>query len=250
MTFDIRSYNPGSNNSNTGRIDFYQTADDQNTVAADGYFNEIRNMVKSGYIMVVFSTTDDNHVAYKIEIDGLTVKTSSTLGDSRSAITGFVDYNDAATASTPISYTGGSGFQKLTNDGAGPFTNKNCLPPGITDIWDTTNNRFDWGELKLCDMIDIRLDCEITTTSNNQEVDINLYLAVGGSEYPIPFIAGQSFKFAGAHQVNRYNGIYMGNTDTLNNYGEFRVSSPDNCTIKVNGWYCKIIQSGITYAGG
>ena len=37
---------------------------------------------------------------------------------------GFFDYNDLATATTPISVTGGAGFTYLTNDALGTFTNK------------------------------------------------------------------------------------------------------------------------------
>lgn len=156
---------------------------------------------------------------------------------------GFADYNDATTAITPIAVTGGAGFVKLTNDGAGAFANKAYLPASVTDVWDTINDQFDWSQLALGDMVDIRLDVEVTTTSPNQFVEIDLFLAVGAGEYAIPFIRS-SFKNSGVQSINRFNGIYMGDAGTQANPGEFRIQSDGDCTVVVNGWYCKIIKRG------
>lgn len=157
---------------------------------------------------------------------------------------GFVDYNDLATATTPINVVAATPTV-LTNDGAGAFTNKTYLPLDMTDIWNAVTDTFDWTELKLGDMIDIRLDVVVTTTQPNQEVSIDLELAQGtGNEYNIPFITDQQFKTTGVHPVNRFNGIYMGDTNTLNNAAQFKITSDDACTVKVNGWYCKIIRRG------
>lgn len=157
---------------------------------------------------------------------------------------GFVDYNDAATAGTPINVLAATPTV-LTNDAAGGFTNIAYLPSDMTGIWDEVNDEFDWTELKLGDMVDIRLDLEVTTTVPNQEVDIYLRLAQGtGNEYNIPFISAQQFKNAAAHPLNRFNGIYMGDTNTLNNPAQFMIESPDAATVVVNGWYCKLIRRG------
>ena len=156
--------------------------------------------------------------------------------------TGFFDYNDLATATTPISITGGGGFINLTNDELGPFTNKTYAPTDITDVWDATGGAFDWSELELGDTIDIRIDLEIVTTTNNTQVDVNLFLGTGGGAYQIPFVIEQNFKTTGTFKVNRFNGIYMGDTNTLDNGGVFKMSSDNTCTVKVNGWYCRIIR--------
>lgn len=154
---------------------------------------------------------------------------------------GFVDYNDLGTTATPITFTA-VGHVVLTNDKAGAFTNEVYLPDGITSIF--SNNKFDFSELKLGDMIDIRIDISVNTDSPNQEVKVDLALAVGtAGEYLIPF-EDIFEKSAGFHPINRFNGVYMGDLNTLNNPGEFRLSSDSSGNVVVNGWYCKIIRKG------
>jgi len=155
---------------------------------------------------------------------------------------GFFDYNDLATQTTPITITGGAGYIPLTNDELGPFTLKTYAPTGITDIWNSGSGVFDFSQLSLGDMIDIRLDVSIITSTANTAVDINLFLGSGGSAYEIAFISQNNYKTAGTYDVIRYNGMYIGNTDTLTSGGMFKMKADTTCTVKVNGWYCRIIR--------
>ena len=155
---------------------------------------------------------------------------------------GLVDYNDSTTAGTPLVIL--AGVPKiLTNDGAGAFTNKSFLPVGVTDIWDEVDS-FDWSELPLGSMIDIRLDISLTTASPNTTVEIDLHLGTGGGAYTIPFVTDADFKIAAVHTVNKYNGIYIGDANTKDNGGQFKITCDKNSTVIVNGWYCKIIIRG------
>ena len=156
--------------------------------------------------------------------------------------TGFFDYNDLATATTPITITGGAGFISLTNDELGAFTNKTYAPSGVTDVWDAIAGSFDWTELDLGDTVDLRLDLEFVTTTTNTQVDVDLFLGTGGGAYQVPFVIEQNFKASGTFKSNRFNGIYMGDANTLNNGGVFKMKSDKTCTVKVNGWYCRIIR--------
>ncbi|MGI4991021.1 hypothetical protein ACRXCV_00195 (plasmid) [Halobacteriovorax sp. GFR7] len=157
---------------------------------------------------------------------------------------GFVDYNDLATATTPLNVLA-STETVLPNDAGGAFTNTGYLPQGMTGVWDNINDQFDWQELKLGDMVDIRFDIVVTTTQPNQEVNAFLRMAIGsGSEYDIPFLTGANYKTAKAHPVNRFNGIYMGDSNTLDNPAQFIIESDAPCSVVVNGWYCKIIRRG------
>jgi hypothetical protein len=155
---------------------------------------------------------------------------------------GLLDYNDLATATTPISHTGGA-TTPLTNDEAGTFTNKLYPPVGVTDVWDAINDEFDWSDLKLGDMVDIRLDIVVTTSSANQEITVELELGQGGFSYRIPFIQ-LFYKTSGVKKVGAFIGLYMGDANTLDNKGQFIFTSANNADIKVNGWFCKIIRRG------
>lgn len=154
---------------------------------------------------------------------------------------GFFDYNDLATATTPIAVTQATSPVKLTNDELGAFTNKDFVPIDTTDVWKADVNEFDWSELVLGDMVDIRVDVEVTTTQPNQQITVELRLALGGFEYTIPFEHAE-FKSAGVHRIVSYRGIYMGDANTIDNGGYFEVSSDDDCSVKVNGWYCKVTK--------
>lgn len=156
---------------------------------------------------------------------------------------GFFDYNDAATAVTPINVPIGLVNVDLTNDAAGPFTNVSYPPLAVTKVWDSTTNLFDWSELSLGDVVDIRLDIVITTTTPNQLVEIDLLLGVGAGQYAIPFTRN-TYKNAGAQAINRYNGVYMGDANTRDNPAKFVVRSDAAATVVVNGWYCKVVERG------
>lgn len=180
--------------------------------------------------------------------DFCTVNLGKSSGGSSSIPTadifngGLVDYNDSTTSGSPITILAATPTV-LTNDGAGSFTNKLFLPVGVTDVWDNVDS-FDWSELKLGDMIDIRLDITLTTSSPNTTVEVDLHLGTGGAAYTIPFVTDADFKTTGTHTINKYNGIYMGDTNTLDNGGQFMITCDKASTAVVNGWYIKIIMKG------
>ena len=151
---------------------------------------------------------------------------------------GIYDYNDASTSTTPLSVPSNSTFVDIPNDGAGAFTNRAYALPNVDDLWDTTTNRFNWTPLSLGDTVDIRLDLEVTTTSPNQLVEIDLELATGAGTYDILFFKG-TFKNTGANDVNRFNSIYMGDLNTLNNPARFKIRSDSTATVVVRGWYLR-----------
>lgn len=159
---------------------------------------------------------------------------------SSGTIVGFLDYNDAATAGTPITVPSNNTYVDLTNDEQGAFTNKTYPPVGVNDVWDAAANRFDWEDLLLGDMVDIRLDVEVTTTAANQTVDIALEMNTDGGSYEIPFEATQ-YKSAGSYVINRFNGVYMGDSGTLGGRAKFKIRSDNNATVIVRGWYCKVL---------
>jgi hypothetical protein len=166
--------------------------------------------------------------------------TSWVAQPALSPLIGVVDYSDNATQTTPINVAANTPVY-LTNDTLGAFTNRTYLPEGVTDVWDAALNQFDFNELSLGDVVDMRLDVEVVTTSANQDVKIALELGIGGSAYEVPFI-NTSIKAAGTHPLNRFNSVYMGDSNTLTNGAKFKITSDSAATVKVNGWYCKIIK--------
>lgn len=153
---------------------------------------------------------------------------------------GFFDYNDLATATTPISVTGGGGYVDLTNDGNGPFTNDTYKPTTMTTIYDTTLDTFDFSELSLGDEVTIRLDINVTTLSVNTEFDVRLLLADGGSSYGIQWINFTNLKSTGTYKFVELNKIYMGDANTLDNGAKFQIQSDNTCEVEVLGWFVSV----------
>ena len=196
--------------------------------------------------------TDVIHVVDVSDVTGSAQGTSKkmTLAQVQAVVTpatnfagGILDYNDAGTTTVPITVAAATPTV-LTNDEAGAFTNKTYLPAGVTDVWLAGTDTFDWSELKLGDMIDIRLDVDVITTLNNTETKIDLILAIGGVTYAVPWQLETNYKSSGTHKVNVYNGIYIGDTNTLDNGARFEITSDNACTVVVNGWYVKVITRG------
>ncbi len=152
---------------------------------------------------------------------------------------GIFDYNDTATLITPISVSGGAGFVNLTNDELGSFTNKLYPPDGVTDVWDASNNEFDFSQLPLGSKVDIRIDLLITTLSPNTQIDIAMELGIGGTPYDIQWVDVFE-KSSGAHRITVSDFIYIGDLNTKNNPAIFKVEADGNCSVIVNGWACYI----------
>lgn len=159
---------------------------------------------------------------------------------------GFVDYNDAATGVTPINVLANT-WTKLTNDKLGPYTKEDQLPGAVTRVWDTATNQFKFDELPLNTTMDGRFDIVVTTTAANQIVDLSAFVAIGsGSAFEFPLTTSLQFKTAGTYKLTPFNGMYIGSADVKNYPTEIRLRSDAACTVRVNGWYVRIvIPSGV-----
>ena len=155
---------------------------------------------------------------------------------------GWADYADFATSGTPLNVT--AVYSVITNDGLGVNTNTSYLPEGVTQLWDSSTNSFDWSELKVGDMIDIRLDVSVTTVTNNTAIDVDLFMGTAGA-IDVPFISAQNFKTAGTYNLIRYQGLYIGSEDVRTNAAQLKIKADNNCTCVVNGWYVRYTKKGI-----
>ena len=167
---------------------------------------------------------------------------ASSSGDAFSG--GWADYADVATTGSPIAVSAVPAV--LTNDGLGVDTNTAYLPiggNGITQLWNTSSNGFDFSDLNVGDMLEIRMDIDVIIASNNTAVDVNLHMGSGGTVI-VPFISQQNFKTTGTFEVIRYMGLYIGSEDVRDTLAQLKISADNNCTCIVNGWYIKATRLG------
>ena len=159
---------------------------------------------------------------------------------------GWYDYNDVTTATTPIALTTPGTFYTLTNDGAGVNTNITYGITGITNIWNTATNRFDFSGLDIGDTLEIRADIDITTTSANTAGNLVLELATGtGNEIDIPLINNNNVKTASTVHYVANVGFYIGSALVRDNPARIKASADTaGATVKVRGWYIRVIKRG------
>lgn len=159
------------------------------------------------------------------------------------AAVGWWDYNDLTTTSTPISLTSGVASE-LTNDGAGAFTNKAYALDGVLDVWDNATDRFDFTGLTVGDTIDIRIDISLVASSANDNFSLDMELGLGASPYTLN-LGKVIYKSSGTYQYVTYSGVYLGDTNTLNNPARLTVTSDTTGdSVTVNGWYVRVIKRG------
>jgi hypothetical protein len=153
---------------------------------------------------------------------------------------GYADYNDSATSVTPISVSSNT-WTKLTNNKLGANTQIH-LPDGITNLWNPVTNQMVLTEVPVHSMVDFRADIEVTTSSANQPVRVLLEMAIGDAiQFSLPS-NDMTFKSAGSHKVVATIPFYVGSDPVKSNPSEFRIWSDASCTVKVNGWYIRIIK--------
>jgi len=165
-------------------------------------------------------------------------KTNDNFTELYSPKIGIYDYDSSLGSQ---SFTGTA--IKLLNNGLGAFTNKIYALDGVSDLFNTTTNEFDFSSLSLGDKVDIRYDYQITTSSVNQESRIYLNIGVGsGSPYSINQDTS-FFKTAGVHELSGANSfIYMGNLETLNFPAELMFTSDANATVILNGFVISVTK--------
>lgn len=163
-------------------------------------------------------------------------KIAGIFGDTDS---GYFDYNDTATAVTPIALTANV-WTKLTNNSLGPNTTKKGAAVNLLDIWNTSTNQFDFTKTELYTMINIRVDVAVNSGSPNTEIQLRLNLGIGSSGPYTLFFNNTIVKSAGQYQLLIPCNIYIGNDITRNYPTEIQIKTDTNSSVIVNGWYCQI----------
>lgn len=160
-----------------------------------------------------------------------------------SAVGGF-DYNDLATATTPLAYA--TGDLQLTNDTLGAYTFLSQPPYGITQAWNPTTNTFDFSQLSVGDEVFLRIKLKITTSAANQTSSLKLRLLEGlAGEYDEVIDDEIYYKTADEHTISRSHNLYIGSNDMKNTPVKLLFSSDASADLEIVGWHVYIIRKSI-----
>jgi len=157
---------------------------------------------------------------------------------------GYFDYNDLITQTTPLNAVANVAL-KLTNDSEGANTSTNQNPYGVSYVWDSNTNQFNFSELSVGDTIDVRIHVHVTTTSANQKVTLSSKLGIGSASQFENSIYENQFKSSGLHEISVVAPFYMGSTDITDYPAELYLTTDHSATVKVDGWYIRIIRKDI-----
>lgn len=149
---------------------------------------------------------------------------------------GWQNFQDTATATTPINLVSANTWYDLTNNAAGPLTSTAYKVPGHGAIWNSTNNTLDFSSLAVGDVIRFRFDVLVTSGGANQNFFARL--AFGPSFGFSNVFSRTAFKSATTDgQIFRYVSFAMLTSDTQSNPAKFQMQSDAaGNTVKVNGW--------------
>ena len=130
---------------------------------------------------------------------------------------GVVDYNDTATATTPITLTTNT-WTTLTNDGLGAFTNTTYAPDGSLPMLSGTG-QIDISRLPLGSWLVIRPDYTVTPSSNNSSLEFRYQLGTGAGAYTLEKNEGRLDLGAGIpyRRALEAHFIYVGDANTRDN---------------------------------
>ena len=161
-------------------------------------------------------------------------------------LNGFADYNDAVTTVTPIILTANT-WTDIPNDGLGSFTNLNSLPFGVNQLMDTTTGYIDPTELYISDTILIRNDYTITPKVNNSLLKIRYELGTGSGLYYLETIVGRldSGSGVGYRKALKPDLIYMGDSNTKDNYIKIQVNLENDGILVNAGSVIQLIKGGL-----
>ena len=236
MAFDNETLSHVGGASPAPRIYTYYTEDSQATVTAANYFNDASTKFQVNDVIHVINTT----VVYKVLVTAVSKK-SVTVGRTGITSAGYAVYDDSR-AST-LTLTAGV-LTVVPNDALGTNTTNAYLPLGVTNLWNAATSSFDFSELSVGDTVEIRIIVQPTTTNNNTEIELDLYLGSGGTQYKVPFITTQNFQFSGLYEATRYTSFPIRDEDTRTSPAQFKAKADKNCTLQTDDFFVKVTRNG------
>ena len=165
------------------------------------------------------------------------------LEGAQSANFGLVDYNDLATAGTPINLVANT-WTDVPNDTLGTFTTETYLPNGMSTLMDGSTGYLDFSELTLGSDILIRMDAIVNPNINNSLFEARYVLGQGGGEYILDSFSKRLDSGSGVDYSTEKGSfyIYMGDLNTKDGVGKIQIRLSSAGTLVNNGVAIKIYK--------
>jgi hypothetical protein len=218
------------------RIYTYYTEDNQATVTATSYFSDAATKLQVNDLIHIINTT----LVYTVVVTAVSKK-SVTIARSGITSAGYAIYEDSRASTLTLT---ADTLTVVPNDTLGTNTTNAYLPLGVTNLWNAGTSSFDFSELAVGDAVEMRIIVQPTTTNNNTEIELDLYLGSGGAQYKVPFITTQNFQFAGLFEATRYTSFPIRDEDTRTSPAQFKAIADKNCTLQTDDFFVKVTRNG------
>ena len=236
MAFTNETLSHVGGSSPAPRIYTYYTNDSQATVTSANYFSEASTKLQVNDLIHIINTT----LVYTVLVTAVSKK-SVTIARSGLTSAGYAVYEDSKVTTTTLA---AGVFTIIPNDALGTNTTNAYLPLGVTNLWNAGTSSFDFSELAVGDAVEMRIIVQPTTTSNNTEIELDLFLGSGGAQYKVPFITTQNFQFAGLFEATRYTSFPIRDEDTRTSPAQFKAIADKNCTLQTDDFFVKVTRNG------
>jgi len=236
MAFTNETLSHVGGSSPAPRIYTYYTNDSQATVTSANYFSEASTKLQVNDLINIINTT----LVYTVVVTAVSKK-SVTIARSGLTSAGYAVYEDSRVTTTTLA---ADVLTIIPNDALGTNTTNAYLPLGVTNLWNAGTSSFDFSELAVGDAVEMRIIVQPTTTSNNTEIELDLYLGSGGAQYKVPFITTQNFQFAGLFEATRYTSFPIRDEDTRTSPAQFKAIADKNCTLQTDDFFVKVTRNG------
>jgi hypothetical protein len=236
MAFTNETLSHVGGSSPAPRIYTYYTNDSQATVTSANYFSEASTKLQVNDLINIINTT----LVYTVVVTAVSKK-SVTIARSGITSAGYAVYEDSKVTTTTLA---AGVFTIVPNDALGTNTTNAYLPLGVTNLWNAGTSSFDFSELAVGDAVEMRIIVQPTTTSNNTEIELDLFLGSGGAQYKVPFITTQNFQFAGLFEATRYTSFPIRDEDTRTSPAQFKAIADKNCTLQTDDFFVKVTRNG------
>lgn len=155
--------------------------------------------------------------------------------------TGYVDYANSSIAQNAV-----AGIElKLTNDKLGVGTVLDKMPFGVSNLFNSTTNQFDFSQLNVGDWVNFRPDLLIDLVGTNTSFSLYMKMAIGsGKERTLPIHNGER-KSTDAFIEVPFTGFYIGSEEVRDFPAELYILTDANATVKVNGFLLKIERTNL-----
>ena len=179
-----------------------------------------------------FATLDDLQKHYTKFISRIQQQLSTIGGGGENNDDGFEYVSDKNLENNPIALAADT-WTKVTNDGTSGSTKRNCLPEGVTRIYDTTTQRIKLDQLPTTGWLIFRFGVKVLPNVDNVTLKARIaYTLPDGFKFYLVAPGALLNDGAGIEYEEQFTlTFYVGDQESKDGYGELEVRADGTCSI-------------------